>query len=105
MKLDTVIPTEAPAIVAEAQQRKLGKYDLYGSWAKAGTVSIANFRTTLNGQPVGQPKDEGPGPTAPFMAVDTDWGEQDDGKGIPRSKMPTSIKLAIDPTAAPEGDE
>ena len=41
---------------------------------------------------------------APFAAEHGNWGEQDDGRGL-RTAIPVSIRLAIDPTLAPEGDE
>lgn len=103
MKLDSVIiPFDPPAIIAEVGQRRLGKYQVLGSW-NLRSVGIANARTTMAGTPVDQPSAYRL-PIA-FDAADANWGERDDGSGIPRSKMPTSIKLAINPALAQEGDE
>lgn len=103
---DIIIPANQPAILAEASQRKLGKYNVLGTWGARVAISIGNFRTTMNGAPVGPPGDVVAGPVSPFMAAaDMDWGEQDDGRGLRRGAMPVSIKLAINPELAQEGDE
>ena len=107
MKLDSIIiPADQPAILAEASQRKLGKYNVLGTWGARTAISVGNFRTTMNGAPTVQPSvyNDGPGPS-PFLASDGDWGERDDGSGLRRGAMPVSIKLAINPDLAQEGDE
>lgn len=109
MKLDSIIITPAaPDIVAEATQgRRYGKHQLLGSW-RCGS-GIRAFKTTMNGAPVDQSIVYNDGPSAsasPFLAaMDCDWGEQDDGSGLRRGAMPVSIRLAIDPKLAQEGDE
>jgi hypothetical protein len=105
MKLDNIItPVDPPAILAEASQRKLGKYNVLGTWR--AEIQISDFRTTMNGAPVGPPGDVvvGPGPSS-FFAEHADWGEKDDGSGLRRGGLPVSIKLAINPDLAQEGDE
>lgn len=111
MKLDSIIPIDQ-AQVAEVGTRRLGRHQLHGSWR--ASIGIANFQTTLNGAPTVQPRDLAPvGPSAEpevrgygaagHIADHGNWGEQDDGRGL-RTAVPVSIRLAIDPTLAPEGD-
>jgi hypothetical protein len=108
MKLDTIIPIDQ-AQVAEVGQRRLGKYQVLGTWKKTA-ISAADFGTTFTPR---TPEDEqlwreaaarDAARFAPFAAEHGNWGEQDDGRGL-RAAVPVSIRLAIDPTLAPEGDE
>ena len=95
MKIDTIIPIDQ-AQVAEVGTLRLGKYQVLGSW----NFSNASMRTTLNGAPTVQPRDL---PDDPVVAARM--------PGLvlealpPLATTPTSIRLAIDPTLAPEGDE
>lgn len=130
MKLDTaIIPVDQPALVAEVGQRRLGKYRVIGTWGPKVALSATDFKTTFAPRTaederiwqayvanVAARQGTGPflenGPLPPespvswdrTVAEHGDWGERDSLANVPRGPG-ASIKLAIDPTLAQEGDE
>lgn len=95
MKLDSHIILIDHAQIAEVGTRRLGKYQVLGSWNTS--IGAKDFATTMT-------RTIDTRPCAPLAPSDADWGEQDNG-GRLRYSPPTSIRLAINPTLAPEGDE
>lgn len=99
-----LVTENIPSIVEVATSgvRLYGSKRLIHGFAGA-SVSVDNFTTTMHGAVVGQPAACMAGPSD-LGPADSDWGEQDDGSGARRGRMPTSIRLAIDPTIVEEGD-
>lgn len=89
MKFENDIP-DAVTEVRQDQKRRLGQYEVLGSWSMRSLGMEQGFR------------EHAPRDLSEFASTDTDWGEQDSLANVPRRKIDPTIRAAITP--GDEGD-